>query len=143
MTNKKLSKKSESKKIKTNKAKSKRKKLLYIAIVTLIFTIGLFILSNVDVRGCDGLFGGLSGDCTSTNYTLWAIYSIPLTLLSFVGFLFKSTIPSMLGSLLFLIFNIFLLFISTVDRIIAIEIVSAIFSGMLFVIEINMINKTD
>ena len=127
--------------VKYNQENNKKIMHMCIKILPFLFTVGLFILSQVDVRGCDGEFGGLSGGCTATPYVLWGLFSIPFTALSLVGGLSKSVIYSLIGSILFLAFNFLILFRTTVDNVITIEIVSIIFSGILFVIELFLLKK--
>ena len=136
MNNQQIIKNNYNNKFKYNQEKNKKIMLMCIAILTFLFTTGLFTLSQVDVRGCDGEFGGLSGDCTATPYVLWGLFSIPLTVLSLVGGFSKKVVLSLIGSILFLVFNFLLLFI---DYKITMTIVSIVFSGILFIIELHLL----
>lgn len=138
-----------------NMVKSKKNKetiileiiLIIIAISALLFTVRLFKLSKVDVRGCDGIFGNLSGDCMSTTYSLWGFFSLFLTSLSILSAFAKEIIASIVGSLLFLIFNILLWFITSDYGLKAVTMECIIFSGILFIVEMSVVlyilTKTD
>ena len=122
--------------------KNKEKMLhICIMILPLLFTLSLFILFHVDGRGCSSLFGGLSDECTTTNYLIWFYFSIPLAVISLVGGIVKTPTLVKVAAILFLLFNLFLLFITRSNNLHELEVTSIIFSGILIYLENKLIKK--
>ncbi len=122
--------------------KDKEKRLLIcITVLPILFTVALFVLTYVDVRGCDGMFGGLSGECTSTTYLLWGFFSIPFAFISLISGIVKSPLLAKVAAILFMLFNIFLLFFTKAETVLEMETVSILFSGILIYLDNKLIKN--
>ena len=124
-----------------NKYKMEKIMFLSISILPLLFTIGLFVLSFGKGEGCNRMFGRLSNYCTTTNYFLWGFFSIPFSILSLVGGISKKIIVSIIGSLLFIGFNIRALLTTEIDMVRTLSIICIILSSILLFIEIFLLEN--
>ena len=116
-------------------------KIIYIAIAKIIFTVSMFVLAQVDNNGCDCFMGGFCPNCLTFNYMIAGYISIPSTVLSLVGSLGNDASPSIIGSAIFLIINIVLLFMTTITKKIMFEILCITFFGILLFIEIQALKN--
>ena len=121
--------------------KLKKYLLICIAVCSFLFVILMFVLEKIDMRGCDGLFGGLTGDCTSSNYFTWGLISIPFALFCLFGALAKNVVLSVVGTVLFFSYNVFMFFVTGYDRMRNLSIVCMIFLGVLFLVEMYIWSK--
>ena len=100
--------------IKDIKQKNIKRICLLITMIILIFiTLGFFVMGKLDFEGCNGMFGGLSGECHSLMYQLAAYILIIPTLFSIIGLITNNKIVSNILLIPLLVLNIYLLTVTT------------------------------
>lgn len=131
-----------------NKDDSKNQKkidILYLTVITLsiLFTVGLFILFFIDDRSCDGMMGGLSGDCTTFNYGLIGFFSIPLIIFAINSFKLKQIKSLSICTIIFFLANLLIVIVAASEKMKFLSLISCIFSIILLIIEkiITVIEK--
>ncbi len=121
------------------KTYSKMEIVLYLItiILPILFTMVLYILFLKDDGVCDGLLGGLDGDCKSTNYLFAAISFLPIIMLTVVVAIFKIPIVTIIGSIIFFAYHFLIFIITTHDHIRLVALICTVF--LLFVMILNII----
>ena len=107
----------------SNKKKNSKKtlkknilpKIINICTVVLPFllTIAYVILSIIDNSCPDDELGVLSDGCAIIDYYIWMYISLALTIVCFLSALLKQPIFSIIGSIIIIVFDIFILIITT------------------------------
>ena len=113
--------------------------LLFVMLVVILYAIIMIVLPFTGIKIGSRCGDFMSGSCISDNSFLFGIFSVPVIIFTVKGYEWRSPIVSLIGCLGFLIYNIYISFMTTQIELIRFTYFNALFFLILIIIELIII----
>ena len=113
--------------------------LLFVMLVVIIYTIIMIVLPFTGIK-IGSICGDLmSGSCISESSFIFGLSSVPVILFTVVGYEVKSPIVSLIGCAGFLIYNIYVSFMTSYIELIRFTYINALLFLLLVIINLYLL----